>query len=117
LIAGGVLVFAGIMLAVIASRASRRAATERKRLRGAVERAYEAAILHLTTKDKTPTEIATMLRIAEADVETALATQGPVRIAPPTRVAVPKPEPEAEPEAGSETETEAEPEAKAAKRP
>jgi len=117
LIAGGVLVFAGIMLAVIASRASRRAATERKRLRGAVGRGYEAAILHLTTKDKTPTEIATMLRIAEADVETALATQGPVRIAPPTRVAVPKPEPEAEPEAGSETETEAEPEAKAAKRP
>ncbi len=112
LIAGGVLVFAGLMLALFSSRASRRAATERKRLRGAVERAYEAAILYLMTKDKTPTEIATLLRIAEADVETTLATTGaglaqaPIRVAPPTRVATTETESESESESATETESE-----------
>jgi Flp pilus assembly protein TadB len=81
LIAGGVLVGMGVLLAVLSSRASRRASTERKRLRGAVERAWETAILHLAAKDKTVTEIGTALRIAEADVEAALATRGQMRIA------------------------------------
>jgi hypothetical protein len=76
-----VLVGMGVLLAVLSSRASRRASTERKRLRGAVERAWETAILHLAAKDKTVTEIGTALRIAEADVEAALATRGQMRIA------------------------------------
>jgi hypothetical protein len=105
-IASGVLIAMGVVLAVLSSRASRRAGTERKRLRGAVDHAYEAAILHLTTKDKTPSEIAATLHIAEADVEAALATEGQVRIAPMTRIA--DPVTESESESGSESESAAE---------
>jgi hypothetical protein len=107
-IASGVLIGAGIFLALFSSRASRRAATERKRLRGAVERAYEAAIAALTAQNKTPQEVAAALRIAEADVETALAVQGHVRIADPVRIAPTVTETVAETGSVSETETESE---------
>jgi len=81
-IAGGVLVGAGIVLALLSSRASRRAATERKRLRSARERAYEAAVAELAKK-KTAPEIAAALRISEDEVETMLTTisaQAQVRV-------------------------------------
>jgi ribosomal protein S27AE len=106
-IAAGVLIATGVALAILSTRASRRAATERKRLRGAVEHAYEATIWHLTTKDKTPSEIATLLRIAESDVEAALATQGDVRIAPMTRIAASVSAAETETVAETDAETEA----------
>ncbi len=106
----GVLIASGVVLALLASRASRRAATERKRLRGAVERAYESAIEALVAKDKTPAEIAAGLHIAEADVEAALAVQGHVRVAEPVRIAatVTKTETETETETGAESGTESE---------
>src|SRR5450755_2370625 len=102
-LAAGILIGGGVLLAILASRASRRASTERKRLRGAVERAYEAAIMALTMKDKTPAEIAAGLHIAEADVEAALATQTGmpnIRVAEPVRIA--------ESESVAETATESE---------
>ena len=89
-VAAGVLIGIGVLLAVLSARASGRAATERKRVRSAVERAWEAAILHLAGENKTPPEIATALRIAEGEVEATLATRAPVRIAPDTRIAVPE---------------------------
>lgn len=103
LLAAGVLVAAGVGLAILAARASRRASTERKRLRGAVEHAYDAAITALLAKNVSPAEVAEKLRIPEADVETALAV-GPVRIALPVRVATPEPAPETVIEAAPETE-------------
>ena len=101
-VAAGVLVGVGVLLAVLASRASRRAGTEKKRLRSAVERAYEAAITALMTKNLAPAEIATALKIPEADVEAALAARGHVRIAEPARIATPAPLEEEEPTAGEE---------------
>jgi hypothetical protein len=86
-IAAGVIIASGIMLAFLSSRASRKAATERKRLRGAVERAYEAAIESLAGKNLTNAQIAAGLRIAEADVEAARAVQGQVRVEVPKRIA------------------------------
>jgi hypothetical protein len=86
-IAAGVIIAAGIGLAFLASRASRKAATERKRLRSAVERAYEAAIESLAGKNLTNAQIAAGLRIAEADVEAARAVQGQIRVAVPARIA------------------------------
>jgi hypothetical protein len=91
-LASGVLVGMGVLFAILSARASRRGETERKRLRGAVERAWEAAIASLADKNKTAPEIGAMLRIAEADVETALVTRGvQVRVAPETRVAAEEP--------------------------
>lgn len=89
-VVSGVLIGIGVLLAVMSARASRRAATERKRVRSAVERAWESAILHLAGENKTPTEIATALRIAEGEVEATLATRLPVRIAQERRIAVPE---------------------------
>jgi ribosomal protein S27AE len=80
LIAGGTLIGMGVLLAILSARASRRAGTERKRLRGAVERAWEAAIMQVAAADKSVTDVATALRISEADVEAALALEGRVRI-------------------------------------
>ncbi len=114
-IAAGAIIGTGIVLALLASRASRRAATERKRLRGAVERAYESAIGALASKDQNAQQIATALRVPEADVEAALAVHGQVRvdvsaaggtsqaaIVIPQRIAAPAAEPE--PEAAEEME-------------
>jgi hypothetical protein len=105
LVLGGVLVGIGVLLAIFSARGARRASTERKRLRGAVERAWEAAILDLAGQDKTVREIATLLRIAEGDVEAALAIRGvpaPVRVATETRVAASEPlEPASEPDAAA----------------
>lgn len=98
-VAAGVLVGMGVVLAVLASRASRRAATERKRLRAAVDRAHEAAIGALSRKSKSPAEVAEALRIPEAEVEAALAVGGTVRVAEPPR--------DAELEAQAEIEAEA----------
>ena len=86
-IAAGVIIGMGVLLAFLASRASRKAATERKRLRSAVERAYEAAIEALAGKNLTNAQIAAGLRIAEADVEAARAVQGQVRVEVPKRIA------------------------------
>ncbi len=116
-LAAGIIVGGGVLLAILASRASRRAATERKRLRAAVERAYEAAILALTMKDKTPAEIAAGLHIAEADVEAAIATQTgmpAIRVAEPIRIAKTETETETETDTGTEAETETESEAEIA---
>jgi len=105
-LAAGVIIATGVVLAILASRASRRASTERKRLRSAVERAYEAAIAQLATKDKTPQEIAAALHIPEAEVEATLAVDG-VRVAVPTRVAQPEAQSsELEAEAQAESELE-----------
>jgi len=103
-IAAGVIIGMGVVLAFLASRASRKAATERKRLRSAVERAYEAAIAELAGKNLTNAQIAAGLRIAEADVEAARAVQGQIRVAVPARIAESqKEEEEAEPdEAGAD---------------
>lgn len=109
----GAFIGAGVLLALFSSRASRRAATERKRLRGAIDRAYESAIAALLAKDKTPAEVAAALRIAEADVETALAVQG-VRVASPVRIADTVAKTVAE-TAPAETETESETESVEAK--
>ena len=86
-IAAGVIIATGVLLAFLASRASRKASTERKRLRSSVERAYEAAIESLAGKNLTNAQIAAGLRIAEADVETARAVQGQVRVEVPKRIA------------------------------
>jgi len=106
-VAGGVLVGAGIVLALLSSRASRRAATERKRMRSAADRAYEAAVGALA-KDKTPPEIAAALRISEADVEstlTMISAQAQVRVAIDPLAATPPPGDEhAEAEAQAEAE-------------
>jgi hypothetical protein len=83
----GLLIGLGLVLAVMSARASRKGGTERKRMRGAVERAWEAAILHLASKNKTVSEIGAALRIAEADVETALAVRGQL---PQVRIAAPE---------------------------
>ncbi len=83
-LAGGVLVGAGIVLALLSSRASRRAATERKRTRSAVDRAYEAAAAELVKAKLTPAQIAAGMHITEAEVETLLTTlsaQAQVRVA------------------------------------
>ena len=85
-IAAGVIIGMGVVLAFLASRASRKASTERKRLRSAVDRAYEAAIESLAGKNLTNAEIAAGLRIAEADVEAARAVQGAVRVEVPKRL-------------------------------
>jgi ribosomal protein S27AE len=106
-VATAALVATGLVLAVLAARASRRATTERKKLRGAVEHAWESAIGELTAKGLSPAEVGAALRIAEADVETALAAKGHVRVHVPQRVA-PEAEPAAEPEAEPAAETEAE---------
>ncbi len=103
-LAAGVIIGTGVVLAFLASRASKRAATERKRLRSAVERAYEAAIEALARENKNVQEIATALRIPEAEVEAAFAVHGQVRVAVPQRVAEPEPEPEAESEPEAEKE-------------
>jgi len=109
-IASGVLIGAGLVLAFLSSRASRKGATERKRLRSAVERAYETAIETLHGKNMTPEQIAEGLRIAESDVETALAVSTHVRVAPAmARVAK-------EPEAELESESDAASDAEAAKK-
>ncbi len=99
-IAAGVIIATGVVLAFFASRASRKAATERKRLRSAVERAYEAAIETLAGKNLANAEIAAGLRIAEADVEAARAVQALVRLGVPARIAQAQAE-----EAAAETET------------
>jgi hypothetical protein len=99
LIASGVIIASGVALALFASRASRTAATERKRLRSAVERGYEAAIEALAGKNLTNAQIAAGLRIAEADVEAARAVQGQVRVAVPARIA------QAQAEEAAEAET------------
>jgi hypothetical protein len=106
-IAAGIIIASGIGLALLALRASRRASTERKRLRGAVERAYEAAIGELAGQDKSMKEIATGLRIAEADVEAALALSGRVRVEVPKRIAASDAESAEEAEA-AQAEAEAE---------
>ena len=107
-IASGVIIATGILLAFLASRASRKGATERKRLRSAVERAYEAAISELAGKNLTNAQIAAGLRIAEADVEAARAVQGQIRVAVPARIAATMTASESESEAESETAAEAE---------
>src|SRR4029077_20174821 len=82
-VAAGVLIGVGLLLAVFSARASGHAATERKRLRNAVERAWEAAILRLADEAKTVPEIAAALHIAEGEIEATLVTRGAgVRIAP-----------------------------------
>ncbi|HEY1960252.1 MAG TPA: hypothetical protein VGH28_31800 [Polyangiaceae bacterium] len=108
-VAAGVLVGMGVVLAVLASRASRRAATERKRVRTAVERANEAAIAALSTKNLSPAEVAAALKIPEAEVEAALAAGG-IRVAVPTRIAEPAAatEPDSEPASAIETKSAAE---------
>ena len=101
-IASGVMIAVGVVMAILSARASGRGATERKRLRGAVERAWEAAILHLAGQNKTPAEIAAALRIAEGDVEATLATRIPVRVAvdhDPARIATPEPQEDEQEEA------------------
>jgi ribosomal protein S27AE len=108
LLAGGVLVGTGIVLAILASRASRRASTEAKRERSAVERGYEAAIAAVMGKNRSPAEAAAALRIPEADVEAALAAQGHVRVALPARIAAAEPA-VAAPTPSEEAEAEAEP--------
>ena len=105
-IAAGVTIGAGVGLALLASRASRKAATERKRLRSAVDRAYEAAIEALAGKNLTNAQIAAGLRIAEADVEAARAVQGQIRVAVPARIAASESAVQAEAEAEAATESE-----------
>lgn len=92
-VAAGVLFVTGVLLAVLASRASRKGATEKKRARAASERAYEAAITTLMSKNLVPAEVAAKLRIPEADVEAAMAATGHVRVAAPARIAQPATEP------------------------
>ena len=105
LLASGVLIGMGVVLAVLASRASRRGATERKRVRTAVERAHEAAIGTLSAKNLSPAQVATALKIPEAEVEAALAVGG-IRVAVPQRVAETGTETETETGTGTVTETE-----------
>jgi ribosomal protein S27AE len=114
-LAGGVLVASGIVLALLSSRASRRAATERKRARSAAERAYEAAVGALA-KGRTPAEIAAALHISEADVEamlTMISAQAQVRVVVDPLAALPEPEPEAKARAEAEAQAEAEARAEA----
>ena len=105
-VAAGVLVGMGVLLAVLASRASRKGATERKRVRAAVARAHEAAIAALSAKNLSPAEIAAGLKIPEAEVEAALVVTG-VRVATPQRIAETETESDAETESETETEKKA----------
>lgn len=77
LLASGVLIACGVAMAIFASRASRTATTGRKKLRAAVDQAWEAAalaVLDQRGKETTAADLAKALEISETDAEAMLAS-------------------------------------------
>jgi hypothetical protein len=77
LVASGVLIGCGVLMAIFAARFSRTAATTRKKLKSAVNDAWEGAalaVLDQRGKETTAADLAKALEISEADAETMLAS-------------------------------------------
>lgn len=77
LLASGLLIACGVAMAIFASRASRTATTGRKKLRAAVDHAWEAtalAVLDQRGKETTAADLAGALEISETDAEAMLAS-------------------------------------------
>ena len=77
LLASGILIGCGVLLAIFAARSSRTATTARKKLKLAVNEAWEAtalAILDARGKETTASDLAKALDLPEADAEAMLAS-------------------------------------------
>jgi hypothetical protein len=77
LLASGILIGCGVLLAIFAARSSRSATTGRKKVRMAVDAAWEAtalAILDKRGKETTATDLAKALDVSEAEAEAMLAS-------------------------------------------
>lgn len=77
LVASGVLIVCGVALAIFAARSSRTATTARKKLKAAVNVAWEAAalaVLDQRGKETTAADLAKALDITETDAEAMLAS-------------------------------------------